>query len=1139
MPQERDLFARFQAEQAGAGSDLYSRFLTEQKDEGPGLLDRAASVVTAPFRAGKEFGEQLGHGIEDSFGRAAEGVTRLAAAALPGKPLGDPEVVSNFYDEWSRRTAPTGAAGTVGRVAGNIAGEGLQYVGGGGAVRKAAGAAAERLAPALATRMTKVPGLVKDALAVAPVDLVTSAVGPENSTAGALAEVTDSDFLRRVAKNPVTRFGSEVATGVAGDAALRGVGRMLRGGGLEDRIAAGINEGAGVPEPRRSARPARAIAEPAAASAVTDQNIVADVVEDVPGIDRLAHANAEGGFAVPGASRALAGGTAGAAVGAAIDDENRVRGALVGGVAGAAIGAGIGSGAAAKKVAGRTAEAAARTDVDPDEFVNVAKFALDPTGEARLRAEVVRVVDAEGLAPKEVVTWEQTRAVAKSLGIDPEQFQGHFAKGRGGASGAEMLAARNIVQQNINSIESVSRQLNTGTGPDGLPLSAEQLEKLSTAVDGMESQNDAILGRFIKARSQTGRDLNNLKILANATMDPVTWLMRAQRTFGQPLPDVAKAEVRRLVSANDKPGLIKYVSELRQSTMQEKGVTLWKAGLLSGPPTHMVNMISTGAMGTLEAVKDAPAAMWDRLFSVATGVETKAFNVADQARAAVRGARRGFREGRAALQGLPVGGDLRKYDHFQQTNFENPILDAYTKFVFRSLAAEDRVFRGFAVERSLSEQARVLGRREGLRGADLDARVKDLVRLPTDEMALRAVEAGEVATFTNKGKLAGAFGAAKARAKQRDPNLGAAAEVVIPFTGTPSNVVSRVVEYSPLGALSTVPDVVRLFKAASKGVEMPDVQKRVVERLGRSTVGSAPILVGYLLAQYGKLSLGYPQDAGDRGRWQVTGQQENAVKVGDRWLSLERVSPLGNLVVLGGYIYESLNDPELSPAGKVGAPVVAMGKTVYEQSMLEGGRRALGALSDQREAEGYAKSLASSVVPAFARRFARYVDPTVRQADGIGDAVVAAVPYASRKLPEKVDPLGEDVERLGGVGHAMLDPAYATADLTADDPVRKEIERLKVSFTSRQRRKGESAEAYSERAGQEGRELARRIGMLVNSEGYQSVADQARAYLSESGMQGDAKALATQVQRDMVEELISEARGEFTRYWNAQEGRVP
>lgn len=254
--------------------------------------------------------KQAGLGVVDSFGRAAEGVVRLGNAALPGQPLGDPEQISKFYSNLSERTAPTGAAGTVGRVAGNIVGEGLQYIGGGAGIRKVAGVAASRFAPSVAARMSKLPTLAKDALAVAPVDLVSSAVGPENSTVGALAGVTAPDEgerggwahrgLQWTAENPVTRFGSEVAVGMGADAALRGIGRMLRTDVSGD-IAAGITEGAvpepqrwRAPEPRPSARLEDA-AEPMANTAVTDQNIVADVAEDVPGIAPRRGPSGEGG----------------------------------------------------------------------------------------------------------------------------------------------------------------------------------------------------------------------------------------------------------------------------------------------------------------------------------------------------------------------------------------------------------------------------------------------------------------------------------------------------------------------------------------------------------------------------------------------------------------------------------------------------------------------------------------------------------------------------------------------------------------------------------------------------------------------------------------------------------------------------
>jgi hypothetical protein len=71
----------------------------------------------------------------------------------------------------------------------------------------------------------------------------------------------------------------------------------------------------------------------------------------------------------------------------------------------------------------------------------------------------------------------------------------------------------------------------------------------------------------------------------------------------------------------------------------------------------------------------------------------------------------------------------------KSTTFGNPILDGYTQGVFRSLEAEDRIFRSMALQRSLSEQL-------ALNGGKM-----------TDEIALQAVHDAEVATFQDHGAL--------------------------------------------------------------------------------------------------------------------------------------------------------------------------------------------------------------------------------------------------------------------------------------------------------------------------------------------------------------------------------------------------
>jgi hypothetical protein len=193
-------------------------------------------------------------------------------------------------------------------------------------------------------------------------------------------------------------------------------------------------------------------------------------------------------------------------------------------------------------------------EVNPDEFVNVSKFAFDPSGEARLRGEVERVVREKGLAPKQKITWEETKALASSMGLD--KIDGKVGR----LDGPKMLAIRNIVSQNVEALDGLYKKLNTG----GLDRGA--MGEVDGQIAVLEKQNDALLSRFVKARTQTGRDLNNLKILASRTMDPVTWLTKAQNLVeqgGRGLSPVERQTITDLTKSGDRGQLVKYIAGLR------------------------------------------------------------------------------------------------------------------------------------------------------------------------------------------------------------------------------------------------------------------------------------------------------------------------------------------------------------------------------------------------------------------------------------------------------------------------------------------------------------------------------------------------------------------------------------------------
>lgn len=213
-----------------------SRYGTQEPDE-----PRGSSFFKDRFPKAR----QAAFGVVDAGLRLGEGLSQNAANIIPGR---DPfQRASDFLQRQreglQERTAPETTGETLARVAGNIVGEGAQYVGVGAAGRRLAGPivreVGERVAPRLTARLAGSKGIraevLKDAAAVAPVDLAVTAVGPENSTLGAIAELSRERFPRlsgvmeRLAENPVTRFAGEVAIGGSADFALRGTARGVKG----------------------------------------------------------------------------------------------------------------------------------------------------------------------------------------------------------------------------------------------------------------------------------------------------------------------------------------------------------------------------------------------------------------------------------------------------------------------------------------------------------------------------------------------------------------------------------------------------------------------------------------------------------------------------------------------------------------------------------------------------------------------------------------------------------------------------------------------------------------------------------------------------------------------------------------------
>lgn len=656
-------------------------------------------------------------------------------------------------------------------------------------------------------------------------------------------------------------------------------------------------------------------------------------------------------------------------------------------------------------------------------LANIAKLGLSPEAEQKVRAALATMDPA-----KKTVTHEETKAVASELGINPNRLLSRTDR----MSGAELLAVRDVVSQNAERLVTLSKDaaaLTPGT-PERLAVD-DQITKLS-------GENDEFLVRYTKERSQAGRDLNALKIVARRSMDLPVWQVQAQRIKGPlPLSPDEHRHIIDLVAGNDRDGLVRYVAGLHKSSPLDKGLAIWKAGLLSNLPiSHGVNAASNATMAALETAKEPLAGVIDAAISLARGTpRTKAVSLRGLTSAQTSAAWKSRHEVLATLKHGDADA-LAKWD-FRKVNFgDGPagrVAQAYTDAIFNSYAAADKPFKAAAVGRSVEEQIRVRARR----AADPAAEMARLRAQPDADMVVQAAEDAEYATFQGDNIGTAVVGAVKRKAIAYKGAVGGevakvAIEGTVPFVRTPTNVAARLVDYSPAGLITT----------ALRQVRNPN-QKRLAEDLARNITGGGLVTLGVMLAVEGKATGTAPTDPSERAQWALEGKQPNSVRIGNTWVNVSRIAPAGALIAVGAQMTAAAKAAK-SPGGALGAAIYAPPRVALDQSFLKSVSGTLAAANDPgRYFDRLEEQTVGSVVPAGVAAIARAADPLQREHHGPAEAVVARIPGASRTLPAKLDAFGKPVANTSAGGKAFYDILQTRPANT--DPLVQELARVGVT----------------------------------------------------------------------------------------------
>jgi len=628
-------------------------------------------------------------------------------------------------------------------------------------------------------------------------------------------------------------------------------------------------------------------------------------------------------------------------------------------------------------------------------------------------AQIEARLSALGMETRKVRSFGEMQEAALELGADPRALLREVQSGR--ITDGEVVALREMISSNSDFIAKSQKELIENPGQAAL---------LENKIQAAQAMMDQALKKLVKGGTEAGRAVASFRILANKTMEPVFWFEQAKKMLGdKEFSNEIRAAILDLIGKSDKIGLANFIAMLRKPSFLEKAITLWKAGLLTSPTTHMANIGGNTTMQALLSVADIPSTGVDMLVSLVTGKRTTLVSPR-LIMARARGAVKGMKDAAEILKtGNLSSRLLETYGLPRKTSFGDgkvgKILQGYTDTVFNSLGAEDAIFRKAALEESLEKQALVMAKNEKLTGQAAKDRVRDLLLEPTNAMQLEAIDAAEYATFQGDSKVTNAILAGKSRLGEVGK---AAVEIVVPFKKTPANVAGAIADFSPAGFIKTI---VRQINPETRG------QKALVQDLGRALTGTGVMTLGGLLASKGMITGNAPESASDRATFYATGKQPNSIKIGNRWYQLNRIAPIGNLLGLGAEFERQ--SKEKSGASLASGMTFAGIKGLTQQTFLQGASRALDAVNNpDRSGASYAESTLSGLVPSVVGRIAKTIDPTERVHEGVLQAIQAKIPGLKNSLPAKRDIFGE-VVKVGGGAANLIDPFNSSS--VNDSPV--------------------------------------------------------------------------------------------------------
>ena len=484
---------------------------------------------------------------------------------------------------------------------------------------------------------------------------------------------------------------------------------------------------------------------------------------------------------------------------------------------------------------------------------------------------------------------------------------------------------------------------------------------------------------------------------------------------GMPVTTEGKTALQRVYNAQ---------ANVAQDSMMEKVNALGYTNMLSGTKTWIKNVSSNVLIRPLELASEKIGGAIERKYiTKRTGNRTT-----DAPNRAERAAGREAFDGEIgqtmvdyfvthADTGHGSGFDL---NHNNRT-FNNEWLQAYKNIVDFAMQVGDRPFW----EQCYTEELAVI-KRLGTKIPDTqraDGReVKVLRDMTLEEMKTEAAVRATERVFQEDNNIVSAINGAR----RESPMIDLMITSIMPFLKTPTNVASRMMQYSPIGLARAIIQY-GLWDGKRNGGANFD-QRKFVMNLGRGLTGTGVAVVGALLASLGAIQPGR-EDEEDKKLGVIRKAQGRSYstyfKLGDWEIPLDFAQPSSGPLYIGAKIawaLEEMGDDVNAPAliGTVlYGSALETGNQLFDNSFLSGFSALFSGYNDaagiaSNIAENIAENQASRLTPSAIRALAKVTDPYVRDVYSqnavkqfLNRQIVQNWPLLRQTLPVKTDITGD------------------------------------------------------------------------------------------------------------------------------------